>query len=137
MEGKIVVTKIDYERLKRVIKLATGDKKIDPKNLLFLSNEIERAEKIDSKTIAPNFVTMHSQIEVKDLDTGKLMMLSLVYPEKADFKKGLISVLSPLGCALLGYKAGDTISFEVPAGKKQMKIEKVIYQPEAAGDEGL
>ncbi len=137
MEGKIVVTKIDYERLQRVIKLATGDKKIDPRNLLFLSNEIERAEKIDPKTIAPDFVTMHSQIEVNDLDTGKSMILSLVYPEKADFKKGLISVLSPLGCALLGYKSGDIISFDVPAGKKLMKIEKVVYQPEAAGDEGL
>jgi len=137
MEGNIVVTKLDYERLQRVIKLATGDKKIDPKNLLFLSKEIERAEKIDSKTISPDFVTMHSQIEVTDLDTGKSMLLNLVYPEKADFKKGLISVLSPLGCALLGYKAGDTISFEVPAGKKQMKIEKVVYQPEASGDEGL
>jgi regulator of nucleoside diphosphate kinase len=137
MEGNIVVTTLDYDRLSRLIKLSAGDKSIAPKNLMFLKQEIERAQKIDPKKIEPDFVTMHSQIEVSDNDTGKRMVLKLVYPDKADFKKGLISVLSPLGCALLGYKAGNTISFEVPAGKKEMKSESIIYQPEAAGDDLL
>lgn len=135
MEGKITVTQLDYMRLSRLIKESAGDRNIDPRNLVFLGQEIERAKKVDPKKIAPDFVTMKSEVKVVDLDSGRPMTLKLVYPEKADFKKGLISIFSPLGCAMLGYKVGDEIQFEVPAGKKKVRIEELIYQPEAAGED--
>jgi regulator of nucleoside diphosphate kinase len=71
------------------------------------------------------------------LDSNKTMELRLVYPQNANFSKGLISVLSPLGCALLGYRAGDVVTFKAPKGEQRVQIEKVIYQPEANGEDLL
>jgi regulator of nucleoside diphosphate kinase len=80
---------------------------------------------------------MNSVIEVSDCDTNKTMELRLVYPKEANFKLGKISVLSPLGTALLGYKVGSEISYAVPKGVKKMKISKIVYQPEANGEFAL
>lgn len=135
MKGEITVTQLDYMRLSRLIKESAGDRTIDPRNLVFLEQEIERAKKVAPKKIARNLVTMKSEVKVVDLDSGRPMTLKLVYPDKAEFRKGLISIFSPLGCAMLGYKVGDEIQFEVPAGKKQVRIEELIYQPEAAGED--
>jgi len=134
MEGEIKITELDYVRLCNLINSAKDKKSMELKNIEVLGNEIKRAKKVDSKKIAPEFVTMNSMIEVTDMDTNKLMILKLVYPGDADFKKGYISILSPLGSALLGYKAGDTISFEVPKGVKSIRINKILYQPEANGE---
>ena len=135
MKGEITVTQLDYMRLSRLIKESAGDRTIDPRNLVFLEQEIERAKKVAPKKIARNLVTMKSEVKVVDLDSGRPMTLKLVYPDKAEFRKGLISIFSPLGCAMLGYKVGDEIQFEVPAGKNQVRIEELIYQPEAAGED--
>jgi regulator of nucleoside diphosphate kinase len=58
----------------------------------------------------------------------------LVFPEEANLAQNKISVLSPIGCALLGYKIGDIIDLKIPAGQKQLKVEKILHQPEAAGN---
>lgn len=134
MEGKIKITELDYVRLCNLISSTRDKKSIELKNIEVLGSEIKRARKVDSKKITPEFVTMNSIFEVTDLDTNKLMVLKLVYPNDADFKKGHVSVLSPLGSALLGYKSGDIISFEVPKGVKEIKINKILYQPEANGE---
>ena len=57
-----------------------------------------------------------------------------VFPKEADIDRGRLSVISPVGTAILGYTEGDTIEWKVPSGKRRIKIEKVLYQPEAAGD---
>ena len=134
MEGEIRITELDYVRLCNLINAARDKKFIELKNIEVLGTEIKRAKKVDSRKITSEFVTMNSMIEVTDLDTDKLMILKLVYPNDADFKKGYISILSPLGSALLGYKAGDAISFEVPKGIKKIRINKILYQPEANGE---
>ncbi len=103
------------------------------KNLVVLGSEIKRAKRVDSKKITSEYITMNSVIEVTDMDTNKILNLKLVYPRDADFKKGHISILSPLGSALIGYKVGDTISFEVPKGVKEIKINRILFQPEANG----
>ena len=59
---------------------------------------------------------------------------TLVYPDEADINEGKLSVLAPLGTALLGMRVGDIVEFEAPAGTRRLKIERVLYQPEAAGD---
>jgi len=134
MVGEIEITELDYVRLCNLISSTRDKKSIELKNIEVLGNEIKRARKVDSKKIPPEFVTMNSIFELTDLDTNKIMVLKLVYPNDADFKKGHVSVLSPLGSALLGYKPGDIISFEVPKGVKQIRINKILYQPEANGE---
>ncbi len=133
----IKVTQLDFFRLTKLIQTLRENKSVDIKYLEFLGIELQKALKIDSKLITPDFVTMNSIMNVIFLDSGKIMELRLIYPQNADFSKGLISVLSPLGCALLGYKAGDVVTFKAPKGEQKVKIEKVIYQPEAHGEDLL
>lgn len=133
----IIVTQLDYERLSTLIENMRGNKNIDQIYIRYLNMELQRAQKVDSSVITPDFVTMNSVINVKFTETDKSMDLRLVYPQKADFSKGLISVLSPLGCALLGYKEGDIVEFKAPKGIQTVKIEKVIFQPEANGEDLL
>jgi regulator of nucleoside diphosphate kinase len=137
MKTTIQITDLDYNRLNGMI---NNMRKLNHKeyyDLLFLEAELERAKRTNPKKITPEFVTMNSVIEVEDCDTGKTMEIKLVYPKEANFREGKISVLSPLGCALLGYSVGNEISYKVPNGMKKMKISKIIYQPEASGEFAL
>ncbi|WP_299578978.1 GreA/GreB family elongation factor [uncultured Sunxiuqinia sp.] len=134
MDKQITITELDFARLS---KLTLSEKKlqaIEVRNLPFLTEEINRAAKVESKAIASDYVTMNSKVEVLDPDTKRVMTFQLVYPEEANLKNGKISVLSPMGSALLGYKAGDTISFNVPKGIKKMEIKSILYQPESQGE---
>jgi len=76
---------------------------------------------------------MRSTVRLKDLVSGEENTYSLVFPTEADFSQGKISVLAPIGTAILGYKSGDTIEWTVPSGLRRLKVDKIIYQPEAAG----
>jgi regulator of nucleoside diphosphate kinase len=133
MKNDIVVTKVDYSRLNSLILNMLDDRNSNLFELNYLNIEIKRARKIDSRRIGPEYVTMNSMIEVTFLDMGKSMVLRLVYPQDANYKEGLVSVLSPLGSALLGYRAGKTVSFKAPGGTQTVRIDNVIYQPEANG----
>lgn len=77
---------------------------------------------------------MRSTVRLKDLESGKEMIYSLVFPDEADVEQGRISVLAPVGTAMIGYRGGDTIEWEVPSGLRRLKVEEVLYQPEASGD---
>lgn len=134
-ESEITVTELDYLRLRGLIQKLYGNNSVDVKYLKFLDLELQKALRVDSKLITPDFITMNSVTEITFLDTNKTIELRLVYPHNANYAKGLISVLSPLGCALLGYKAGDVVAFKAPKGEQKVRIEKVIYQPEAHGED--
>lgn len=134
MDNHIIITELDFVRLNNLILFAQNNKTIESRNLNFLRQEIGRAKKVDASKMGADYVTMNSEIEILDLDTGKTMAVKLVYPQEADFRSGRISILSPLGSALLGYKESSTVAFEVPKGTKRIKITKIIYQPEANGE---
>ncbi|MBN8706739.1 MAG: GreA/GreB family elongation factor [Bacteroidetes bacterium] len=131
----ITVTQLDYLRLTKLIQTLRENNSVEKVYLQFLDIELQKAIKTDSKLIMPDFVTMNSVMSVVFLDSGRSMKLRLVYPQKANFSEGLISVLSPLGCALLGYKAGDTVTFMAPIGEQKVMINEVLYQPEANGED--
>ena len=65
------------------------------------------------------------------------MVYALVFPQDADLAQGKISVLAPIGTAMLGYRVGDVFSWQVPSGERRIKVEAILYQPEAAGDYDL
>jgi regulator of nucleoside diphosphate kinase len=134
MDTQLQITKLDYQRLNNLILSMKKKSKDDLVNLEVLENEIDRAKKVDPRKIKPEFVTMNSELELIDLDSKRTMKFRLVYPEEADFRQGKLSVLSPLGSALIGYRKGDEISFRVPAGKKKVRIENILFQPEASGE---
>ena len=129
----IYATKIDHDRLSQLIKEGTGSEK-DLPHLLELRSELERAKVIDPQDIPADVVTMNSRVRLRDLEEDDEVIYTLVCPKDADVDEGKISVLAPIGTAILGYRTGATISWKVPAGVRKLRIEEILYQPEAAGD---
>jgi len=133
-ETTIYVTEADHARLKKLIEVA-GDRGIDSNTPYWnrLEYELDRAEIVDPREIPMDAITMRSTARLKDLSSGKEMIYSLVFPSEADVDEGRISVLAPVGTAMIGYQVGDTIEWEVPSGLGRLKVEEVLYQPEASG----
>jgi regulator of nucleoside diphosphate kinase len=98
-----------------------------------LERELERAVVVKSEEVPPCVVTMNSQVEVLDLDTEERRCLTLVFPSMAAIDAGRVSVLAPLGTALIGRREGDPIDWCTPRGTRRLRVERVVYQPEAAG----
>ena len=80
---------------------------------------------------------MNSRLRLRDLDSGKDMVFTLVFPSDADTEQGKVSILAPLGTAVLGFRRGDTFEWNMPGRVRRLQVEEVIYQPEAAGDHHL
>jgi len=133
----IYITEFDYNRLSGLIDRARERNGDDREYLNKLETELDRAEIVDPKDIRADVVTMRSKVRLKDLMSGESNTYSLVFPTEANFAEGKISVLAPIGTAILGYKRGDTIEWPVPSGLRKLKIEEILYQPEASGDDDL
>lgn len=138
-EAKIYVSKMDLERLTRLIEITRehDDNFGKLEYLDRLEEELDRADVVDPKDVPPDVITMRSKVCLKDLSTGEEMVYSLVFPTEANLDEGKISVLAPIGTAMLGYSRGDVIEWEVPSGVRRLTVEEVIYQPESAGDSNL
>lgn len=135
MSGKpIRVTEFDLERLKKLIADSQRAKYRGSDYLAKLQSELERAEVVKSREVGSNVVTMNSTVVMVDLETGKEETYTLVFPDDADARQGKVSVLAPIGTAMLGYEVGDVFEWEVPAGRRRLQVKKILYQPEAAGD---
>ncbi len=103
------------------------------RHLESLQEELDRAHVVDPTAIPPDVVTMNSRVRLKNLDTKQESELTLVFPSLADLEHQKISVLAPIGMAILGYRSGDIVNWPVPAGVLKMQTREVLYQPEAAG----
>lgn len=132
-ERKIYITTLDAQRLQQLIRGMTNPGDHERIFLKMLAEELLRAEIVDPLKIPRDVVTMNSLVKFRDTDSGEIYMYSIVYPANADFENGRISVLAPIGMALLGYRVGDLVKWPVPAGMRRLKVEEVLYQPEASG----
>ena len=135
--GRIYVTEPDYQRLTGLIEITRDRSGVDREYLNTLEGELDRAEIVDPKRIPANVITMRSKVRLKDLVNGETKIYSLVFPTEANLGEGKISVLAPIGTAILGYKSGDSIEWPVPSGVRKLKVDEILYQPEAAGEYGL
>lgn len=135
MNEKITyMTEFDVNRLESFLEGVKKSYRYDRNALESLQEEIERCQVVDSQEVPSDVVTINSRIRLRDLDADQEMILTLALPGSANLDDGRISVASPIGTAILGYAAGDTIAWDVPSGKKRIRIEEILYQPEAAGD---
>jgi regulator of nucleoside diphosphate kinase len=128
----ILITEDDLTRLERLVASARRFQPLNHDHLVRLQDELERATVVANSEIPGDVVTMNSEVRVKDLDTGRVATYKIVFPRDAHVAENRISVLAPLGTALLGYRAGDVIEWDMPVGKKRLKVQAVVYQPEAA-----
>jgi regulator of nucleoside diphosphate kinase len=133
-ERRIHITDQDMRRLRALLNTTSDPLGKDRSYLEALRAELDRAKIVASESIDGDVVTMNSKVRVRGRDTGLTTTLTVVFPESADAGVNRISVIAPLGAAVLGYRAGDRVSFRVPDGMREVDIEEVVYQPEAAGD---
>ena len=133
--SKIYITEFDSRRLRELIDVAAqfGDKRT-LQYLNVLSDELDQADLVRPEEIPSDLITMNSTFRLQDLDNGEEAVYSLVFPTDADSSRGKISVLAPIGTAVLGYRVGDTVEWDVPARLKRLTVREIVYQPEAAGD---
>ncbi|MCI0722669.1 MAG: GreA/GreB family elongation factor [Acidobacteria bacterium] len=101
-------------------------------NLARLDAELNRGRRVAPQDAPGDAITMNSQAQLIDLDTGEELTYTLVFPHAADIRLHKISILAPVGMAMFGYRIGDVFEWEVPAGLRRFKVKAVLYQPEAA-----
>jgi len=128
---QILITEDDMARLRQLVREGRMAPRYDQSYLEELDRELGRAEIIGAAKLPPDVVTMHSRVRVRDLDRGITAVYTLAFPMDADIEKKRISVLAPIGTALIGYRAGDRIEWMTPGGTKRLRIEEVLFQPEA------
>ncbi|MGE5602684.1 MAG: nucleoside diphosphate kinase regulator [Nitrososphaerales archaeon] len=133
----IQITEFDLERLKKLLEEARYTEYRGSEYLAKLQEELDRAEIVTPQAVRQEVVTMNSTVVLLDLDSQREETYTLVFPENADIGQGKISVLAPIGTAMLGYEIGDVFEWDVPAGKRRLRVEQIMYQPEAAGDYDL
>jgi regulator of nucleoside diphosphate kinase len=133
MSQDIYITRTDKSRLTDLIVKTRNEGGRDIAHLRSLGEELERAHVVESNEIPSNVVTMNSTVKISDLESGEQFVYTLVYPDSADISGGRLSILAPVATGLLGYRVGDVVEWPVPAGIRKMKIDQILYQPEAAG----
>jgi regulator of nucleoside diphosphate kinase len=131
---KIYITDNDMNRLEELLEIANTINCRDNKHLQELALELEKAEVVEAAEIPAKVVTMNSVVVLRDLETGEEKEFTLVFPRRANIDQNRVSVLAPVGTAMLGCSIGHVIAWNAPAGSRKMRVEKILYQPEAAGD---
>lgn len=120
------LTALDFARLRKVASSGSQPE---------LDELLDEADIIDSRQVAPDIVTMYAQVEVEDLATRSRQTLVLCYPADAEPARGFISVLSPVGLALLGLPVGAVARWQAPGGSENAaRVAAILFQPEASGD---
>lgn len=128
----IIISELDYNRIDNLLRTTAG---ISTNIKSALLTELERAELVAPEQIPANVVTMNSQVKFSVISTGVTFTLKLVYPKDMDDSGNTISILAPVGSAMLGLKEGDEIDWQDgQGGMLQVRIEAIEYQPERAGE---
>ena len=134
IKNPIYVTSQDKQRLEDLLMEVEVSDPRKHGDLKALTEELRRAVIVDPKDVFSDVITMNSRAEMRDLESGETVVFTLVFPSEANIDEEKISVLAPIGAGMLGYRVGDEFKWTVPGGLRRMKVMKVDYQPEAAGD---
>jgi regulator of nucleoside diphosphate kinase len=131
--GEVLLNERDYDRLNDLV-LSPRLRSTHAQLVTLLEHELLCGTVVAPQSIPKGVVTMNSRVRFRDLGTDERETYTLVYPEGADLELERLSVLTPLGAALLGTRVGDVVECRTPGGVRRLKVEKILYQPEAAGD---
>lgn len=134
---KLIINKLDFLRIQKCIDEAKAVKSISAGEAESLMRELNSAEIMEPEKIPSNVVTMHSIVRISFLNTNKQIQFQIVYPREANLKENKISIFSPVATALIGFQAGDEVEWIVPGGLTKIRVDEIVYQPEAAGDYSL
>jgi regulator of nucleoside diphosphate kinase len=130
------LTELDHVRLLNLLRRVTRGDGSAPWRAI--EDVLEAPTLVPARAVAPDVVTMRSQVLLQDLQTGERSTLTLSYPEQADPAAGRVSVLSPVGSAVLGLRQGDVARWSGPSGhEKAAEVLALLFQPESSGDYAL
>jgi regulator of nucleoside diphosphate kinase len=132
VERGIWIADDDRAKLDTLLRLMAARPGPQTGDLTALAGELRRARVVPRSQLPPDVVSMNSTVRLRDLETGEEETYTLVYPHEADIGENKLSVLAPVGTALLGYRAGDVVQWPVPAGVSRFRIEEVLSQPRNA-----
>jgi len=124
--NQLVVTKEDYEILISCLNNMYGRAAFDRQNAQELKNELKKATLVNEADFPGDVVRLNSRVKIKSEKKDEIMELMIVTPDKADIKKRKISIMAPLGTALIGFRQGQKVNWQVPSGKKTFTIMEVI-----------
>jgi len=133
MERDIYITDYDLIRLRELLQVGISFAERDRQSLEALQGELDRAHIVEPTAIPHDVVTMNSRVRLTDVETNEEQVYTVVFPSEANLEQRKISILAPIGTAILGYRVGDTVEWRVPGGVRTLRIEEILYQPEAAG----
>ena len=122
----ITISSADYSGLLTLVDSARLDRRVSAESLDLLERELFRATIVDSSELPADVVAMNSTVWFRDLNSDETEKYTLVYPTEADVVRDRISVLAPIGTALLGYRTGDVVQWRVPSGKRRFEIVDVL-----------
>lgn len=127
----IVISHLDAQRIEALL----DSPQADALDTRALEAELDRAERVAPAAMPADVVSMNSTVRIRDENTGNTRDITLVYPREANGDPGRVSVLAPIGSALLGLRVGATIDWPLPGGRStRLTVVALDYQPEAAGD---
>ena len=121
----ILITSSDMSRLRRLLESAWNLFRHDRPYLEVLKQELEAAKVVESDHIPRDVVMLNSRVHIRDLDTGKQMVCTVVFPKDSNASEDRLSVLAPVGTAVLGRRVGDIFECKVPAGVRRLKLEAI------------
>ena len=128
------LTELDHVRLTHLVHRHRGAQPVRAAPLP-IEGVLDMADIVASREMAPDIVTMHSRVLLKDMQTGAQSELTLCYPADADASAGMVSVLSPIGWTLLGQRVGSVVRWPTPAGGElAAEIVAIVFQTESSGD---
>ncbi len=130
----IFITELDLKRLRELIADSGSTSYRNSSYLKQLDEELRRGQVVAPQDVPGDVVTMNSRVRLTDVESGEEMEYTLVFPQDADPSQGKISILAPIGTAMLGYRVGDVFAWSVPDGVRQLKVAEILYQPESSGD---
>jgi regulator of nucleoside diphosphate kinase len=134
MTRHVTITSDDRRRLGTMLESAQTLGRVERELLDAIEADVDGAVAADPADVPPDLVTMNSTVELRDMGSGEIETYTLVYPERADVTYDRVSVLAPLGRAILGTKVGEIVTVQAPSGWRRIRVESIPYQPERAGD---
>lgn len=129
----VLVTDFDIRLLQGLIEGPRSRDLREAGSVESLERHLDRAEIMPADRIGPNLVTMNSEVRVRDLESHETIIFRVVFPRAADPAAGKISVLAPLGMAVLGRREGDHVTCQTPGGPRRLRVDSILYQPEREG----
>jgi regulator of nucleoside diphosphate kinase len=127
---QIIITESDRRSLEALLSSEFAKVIGPPLRFDELRAELQRAQIVSPDEVPNDVVTMNSQVVLRDLDTDERETFTLVFPTEADIAEGRLSILAPIGTAILGERVGDEIRWRVPDGWRRLTIEEIVQHPE-------